>query len=201
MRRCLERGPFSYSATPTRGNDGTIDLCVTWDWIRQASRAALNHTRVHTHVHEYTQTLKHTCPSPRVMSGSSQMLDEQGTGKAPQSGGPYFPKQNLPGVRTVLGSSLAAAVGECSPSPHPLLPCQLLVFPQIPAERAFCKETSSASKPKSGSYSYPTLLAPGPSAACSQAFMLATIWSVSPTHLHRRMLGNSSGNWHIIGAH
>lgn len=49
----------------------------------------------------------------------------------------------------------AAAMGECSPSPHPLLPCQLLIFLQIPAERAFCKETSSASKPKSGSYSYP----------------------------------------------
>lgn len=95
----------------------------------------------------------------------------------------------------------AAAMGECSPSPHPLLPCQLLVFLQIPAERAFCKETSSASKPKSGSYSYPTLLMLSPSAAFSQAFMLATIWSVSPTHILCCMPDNSSGNWHIIGAH
>lgn len=100
-----------------------------------------------------------------------------------------------------LAAVWAAAMGECSLRPHPLLPGQLLVFLQIPAERAFCKETSSASKPKSGSYSYPTFLMPSPSAACSQAFRLATIWSVSPTPIHCCMPGNSSGNWHIIVAH
>lgn len=94
------------------------------------------------------------------MSGSAQALDEQGTGKTPSQevliSLSHAPKAVLTRCPVCAWPQFGRQLcGECSPDSHPLLPCQLLVFLQTPAERALLQKDSSPAKPKSGP-SHPT---------------------------------------------
>lgn len=117
------------------------------------------------------------------MSGSAQVLGEQGTGKTPSQEVPislsHAPKAALTRCPVCAWPQFGLQLcGECSSDSHPLLPCQLLVFLQTPAERALLQKGLLPSQAQVRTYSYPTCLIPSPLAACSQAFMLATVWSV-----------------------